>query len=95
MLYKNYPERKRNEARKRHGWTQEAVEIALVQQNNKCAICNEVFTAMPCADHAHTTPPTPRGLLCRKHNLLLGHANDDVAILEASIAYLKKYGDKQ
>ena len=41
-------------------------------------------------DHCHTSTAI-RGLLCNKCNPLLGYANDDIAILEAAIAYLKRH----
>ena len=49
----------------KNGWSLERIAIALVAQNNKCAICDKKFTKKdpPCCDHEHTTPQRPRGLL--------------------------------
>jgi hypothetical protein len=45
-------------------------------------------------DHDHTTNEV-RGILCTNFNLLLGHANDDVSLLEKAIAYSMHYrGDE-
>ena len=63
----------------------------LREQNGCCAIC---CTQQPdrqkarfCVDHDHKTGKV-RGLLCNKCNALLGHANDNVQILENAIFYI-------
>jgi hypothetical protein len=62
----------------------------LESQKYSCSICgcrqqtNKAFDV----DHDHKTGVV-RGLLCHKHNNLLGCANDSVEILEAGIRYLK------
>jgi hypothetical protein len=65
----------------------------LIEQNNRCAICFEVFTKTPHIDHDHETNEF-RGLLCRSCNHLLGNARDKILILENAIQYLKRYGVK-
>lgn len=59
-------------------------------QKNKCAICGCEFNENNKAfvDHSHITNKV-RGLLCTKCNTLLGMSNDNVAILEKAIEYLK------
>jgi recombination endonuclease VII len=96
--YKNDPEfrqrmliRTRIAALKRIGWTPESVEKSKVEQENRCAICSEVFTSTPHADHDHQAGKA-RGLLCGSHNRMLGLAQDDPKILEAAAAYLRKWG---
>ena len=76
----------------RVGWTQEAYDKAMQEQGGKCAICQKTVEGRQLdADHQHSTPPKPRGLLCNKHNQMLGIAEDSIGILEATIAYIKKY----
>jgi len=60
-------------------------------QHNVCAICNgnDDRGARLAVDHCHTTNKV-RGLLCRKCNVALGYLNDDIALLESAINYLKK-----
>ena len=76
----------------RVGWTQELYNEAMQTQDGKCAICRKPVEGRQLdADHEHTNPPKPRGLLCNKHNQMLGLAEDSIEILEATISYLKKY----
>lgn len=79
---------------KRAGFTIETRKTKLEEQNNKCAICQREFVSSvdTCMDHEHIDPPKPRGMLCRKHNAALGGFADSIELLEASIAYLRKYG---
>lgn len=55
-----------------------------------CEVCNRggriVF------DHCHTNNKF-RGWLCQDCNLILGHAFDDVGLLEKLIVYLKAHSD--
>lgn len=63
----------------------------LKSQNNRCAICNLIFTTdrftSPFVDHNHTNNKV-RGLLCGSCNSLLGYAKDDISILLEAIKYL-------
>jgi ribosomal protein L34E len=80
------------------GITLEYYHELLESQNECCAICGkpEVIKTqrgnvrMLSVDHDHTTREV-RGLLCMKCNSLIGHAKEEVSILERAIAYLKKY----
>lgn len=63
------------------------------EKDNKCEICKiEMIKGITgnsmCVDHDHVTGKF-RGLLCKKCNLLLGSANDDIQILQSAIDYLK------
>jgi hypothetical protein len=79
------------------GWTVEMFEAALKEQGGKCAICPKVLTfddmcsSRVCADHKHTTPPKPRGLLCNSCNRAIGMLQDNPAILRAAAEYIEKF----
>lgn len=82
---------------RRYGLTEDQYQKILKEQDFACQICktkepSSVHTAFY-IDHDHATGEV-RGLLCRRCNLILGYANDNLDILEASIAYLKKYSTK-
>lgn len=78
---------------KRHGWSLEAKAVALLKQNNLCAICNKPFTEDNPAfgDHKHTSPPVPRGLLHNQCNAAIGMLLDCPEICEAAAAYLRSW----
>jgi Autographiviridae endonuclease VII len=68
-------------------------ESLLLKQNNRCAICN-IYSkdkSFFCTDHCHEGGQV-RGLLCRNCNTVLGHAKDNINILEKAIEYLKIHG---
>jgi hypothetical protein len=94
---KNNPERKKEIARdndlKKKGWTQKRYDSVLKEQHNLCAICKQSVEGVLDADHKHSVPPVPRGLLCHLCNLGLGVFKDDPVNLEAAIEYLRKYSD--
>lgn len=87
-------------ARKRHllskfGMSLEDFNVMLLQQDNCCGICGcegdspRVKQKNFCVDHSHNTRAV-RGILCDSCNLILGYANDDVALLKKCITYLEK-----
>ena len=94
---KRNPERskamERRKSLRRGGWTPEAVEEARAKQNNCCALCGGPFTEGngPYADHKHTNPPKPRGLLHNNCNVALGLLRDSIQMCEAAAAYLKRW----
>jgi hypothetical protein len=62
-------------------------------QGGVCAICggtNADGRALY-VDHCHATG-TVRGLLCGRCNFLLGHSQDNIAILKKAVAYLEGCG---
>jgi hypothetical protein len=80
------------------GWTLELWKSKLKKQKGKCAICKKVLTfedkitgSRGCADHLHTKPPKPRGILCTNCNLGIGNLQENYKIMEAAIAYVKEY----
>jgi hypothetical protein len=65
-------------------------------QGDNCGVCSKPLEALHadtgkpiriCVDHDHLTNAV-RGLLHDHCNKLLGHANDDIALLRGAIAYL-------
>jgi hypothetical protein len=69
----------------------------LVEQNGKCAICNNQETHMRngkikalAVDHCHQTGKI-RGLLCSDCNTGIGKLKDDPAVLQNAIGYILKY----
>lgn len=73
---------------RRYGITHEQYKRLEQEQQGRCAICrtgNEPLVI----DHDHETG-TVRGLLCQRCNLLVGHANDDVEVLENAKRYIQR-----
>src|ERR1019366_1751148 len=88
---------KNTDLMKNYGITLVQYKEMLQEQNSCCAICNKPETrtrngklTMLSVDHNHTTGEV-RGLLCNKCNTLIGYANEDAKILEASLKYLERY----
>ena len=74
--------------RTRYKITEEEIEILLLQQNNKCAICLASFDLTEKEiDHNHKTGAI-RGLLCHKCNSAIGYLKEDINIFINSILYL-------
>lgn len=72
------------------GFSVELFNLVLKQQENSCAICRDKFDNTDAhADHNHVTKQ-PRGILCRKCNLMIGFARDNPEILQNAIEYLAK-----
>lgn len=82
---------------KNYGITEENYNRMVIEQNNKCAICNleeieRYFTGEIrhlCVDHCHEIG-TVRGLLCSKCNQAIGLLKDSITLLSNAIEYLKK-----
>ena len=81
-----------NTRRKKNGFSIELFASRMTEQDGKCPICGVVLTTglgatTACADHCHNTK-TPRGVLCKRCNTLLGWAKDDVRVLLKAAEYL-------
>jgi len=66
------------------------------KQEGKCSICNKHQTTLKnklVVDHDHATGEI-RGLLCKKCNVMIGFAEENIEILENTINYLKKYSNE-
>jgi len=80
-----YKERnKTNHILRTYGLNSEEYEALI---SDGCEICGTQEDL--CVDHDHETGKV-RGCLCRKHNSMLGFADDQLEILEAAMAYLRK-----
>lgn len=87
-----YKKRARERAKeRRYNITQEQFDQMLVNQDNKCKICNNTFTSTKDThiDHCHNTDKV-RGLLCNVCNMALGQFNDNTDIMDNAIKYLQK-----
>jgi hypothetical protein len=79
----------------RYQLSDEKFHARLLNQNGKCKICHSKFelgndkTKMPYVDHHHESGKV-RGLLCHHCNLVIGHARDEVYIIESAINYLEE-----
>jgi len=75
----------------RYGLTLEQYHKLLQAQENRCAICNQLFEdSKVCVDHNHTTGNV-RGLLCTFCNVGLGYFREDSTIMNAAIKYINTY----
>jgi len=74
----------------KYGITQACYDNILASQDGHCAICDRTTSedGKPLSvDHNHRTGEI-RGLLCWRHNLVLGYADDNIDQLEKLIKYL-------
>lgn len=81
--------------RRKNGFVGSLFQERLSEQGGKCAICAKEMTVglsgrAACGDHCHETRE-PRGILCKRCNLLLGHARDNEETLINAIAYLRRW----
>lgn len=84
--YKNY-----------YGISEEEKRMMELAQNNRCKICNKLFSEIPQnrvhIDHCHATGKI-RGVLCHNCNQVIGQAKDKVEILKSAINYLLEFDKK-
>lgn len=73
----------------RFGLTTEEFSAMVLEQNNKCKIC-ECEMDTPQIDHNHTTGKI-RSLLCRSCNTSLGLVKENTKILYNMISYINAY----
>jgi Recombination endonuclease VII len=78
-------------AKNLYGLTLEELAEMKTAQQGCCAICQRPSDELQ-IDHSHATTKV-RALLCPKCNRGLGHFDDDVELLKAAIAYLKRHKD--
>ena len=92
--HQDNPERTRNNDLKRnYGITITEHRQMFEEQNGVCAICKgegDGKWKKLCVDHDHKTGKV-RQLLCRRCNMILGQADDDISLFQEYIEYLKKH----
>ena len=97
--HKNPEKAREREFIRRYGITIDDYNHLLIAQKGMCAICGKLYrpktvtSAKKCVlhvDHDHDKDKV-RGLLCNNCNYLLGHAHEEIHILESAIAYLKSH----
>ena len=92
---RKHPENGRARKLNNLGWTPEMVEQTMIEQGQACALCRKPFTDTqpPCADHKHSNPPEPRGLLHSNCNTAIGLFKDDPELCNAAAGYLRAWGE--
>lgn len=79
-----------------YGITHREFLALLEAQGDVCAICGNGEDSRDkrslSVDHCHSTGQI-RGLLCNRCNPMLGYARDNIAVLQAAIAYLLSWED--
>lgn len=98
---KRYPDKAHaKRIKNNYGVTLDQYREMLLAQNGCCAICKKPETAaqngriVPLSvDHDHITGEI-RGLLCRRHNAMLGQGNDSEEIMLAAVEYLRAHAAK-
>jgi hypothetical protein len=76
---------------KEYQLTHEQYEAMYEAQGGRCAVCGAT-PARLLVDHDHATG-TVRGLLCRKCNSGIGMLSDDLQLLLAAVAYLRRFAN--
>jgi hypothetical protein len=79
--------------RRDHGLTLATYNMMFKKQKGKCAICGTHQSELRMSlavDHDHKTGVV-RDLLCNSCNWVLGHCKEDIAILDLTIKYIKKW----
>lgn len=88
--YKRNPlRRKERSFINKYNLSLDEIEVMRIKQNGLCAVCGKPNNKMV-VDHDHATGKV-RGLVCPKHNNLLGMADDNIDILKSAISYLESY----
>ena len=90
----NSRNRKAEKLQLRYGLTYEQWEDMRSAEDYRCMICGiseEEIDKRLDVDHCHDSGKV-RGILCNPCNNILGHAKDNLAVLESAVRYLKNYG---
>lgn len=90
---------RKNHLKSTYKITNEQYDFMLLQQQNKCKICNKEETMIHqstdkikklSVDHSHKTGKI-RGLLCANCNLMIGHAKEQSHVLKNAAIYLEEH----
>jgi hypothetical protein len=88
---------RRSALKRKYGITLEQYDEMLAAQGGRCAICRGdrpgARHGLFVVDHCHATG-TARGLLCVNCNTAIGSLREDVAVMAAAVAYLRRWGQK-
>lgn len=76
-----------------YGMSKEDVYKKFLEQEDKCGICNEVFSITPNIDHDHSSGKV-RMLLCNHCNRGLGAFKDSIDNLIKAAMYLEKFKER-
>lgn len=92
---KNPDKQHATEIKRHYGLSLEDYNALLVKQDMKCALCDVQHDTTKkrgrlYVDHDHSTGKV-RALLCHNHNVMLGHAQDSIEMLQKAIDYLNKH----
>lgn len=86
---------------KNYGLPPGTTQSLLESQEFKCPICYVPIDKSACVDHDHACCPGTkacgkcvRGVVCFNCNVLLGRAQDSVAVLQSAIKYLDEWNRK-
>lgn len=71
-----------------YGMSLEQYNDLKTNQDNRCAICKNVFIKTPCVDHNHETSKV-RGLLCNNCNTAIGFLKDNPQFCRNAAIYLE------
>jgi hypothetical protein len=87
--------RKAEKLQLRYGLTYEQWEKMRETESHSCMICGiteaEIDKKLD-VDHCHNSGKV-RGILCNPCNNMIGHAKDNIAVLQAAAAYLEENAD--
>jgi hypothetical protein len=83
--------RSRKHKLKRYGLTLEQFDTMRAKQENRCAICQQIFLVTPRVDHDHEKG-TARALLCGNCNTGVGMFQDSARVAFMAASYLQSHG---
>lgn len=89
----NYYPRKEYWLKRRYGMSLAEYFERLEKQNNRCAICKNRYDELD-VDHSHATNEV-RELLCKRCNMVIGNAEEDIHLLNEMILYIKKHKERK
>jgi hypothetical protein len=77
------------------GWSEEAYDLAVIAQGNRCAVCGQSPEGrgrhgVLQGDHCHASGRT-RALLCGQCNHVLGLVDDQPELLQRAVEYLARH----
>jgi len=81
---------RRSNLKRTWGLTLEQKAQIVKSQNNRCAICSNIFQNKICIDHDHNTGKI-RQLLCVACNAGIGNFKENILILKSAISYIEKW----